>query len=188
MSSPLIRGDKEINLDTKRIKGLQVITLAGVKVGAVDQIFFDPTTKRVAGFVLQADSTLPDASPRLVDAGDVHALGADALTLPDVAAVRGTATGAQLTALVSLDDLAKRQVVTEGGTLLGQIAAIELDPQTLSLARIEVSAGFFKSNKWIAADQVIGLGADAIMVADALATPEAPPVEAMGGAEAVAQR
>jgi uncharacterized protein YrrD len=166
-------------MDTKRIKGLQVITLAGLKVGAVDQIFFDPTTKRVAGFVLQADSTLPDGSPRLVDADDVHALGADALTLPDAAAVRGTAAGSQLTELVQMDDLAKRQVVTEGGTVLGQIAGIDLDPRTLQLARIEVSAGFFKSNKWIAADQVTRLGTDAIMVADDIAAPDemTPPVE-----------
>ncbi|MEA2525994.1 MAG: hypothetical protein QOF73_3221 [Thermomicrobiales bacterium] len=162
-------------MDTKRIKGLQVITLAGVKVGAVDQIFFDPATKRVAGFVLQSDSTLPNGSTRLVDAADVHALGADALTLPDAAS--------QLTELVQMDDLTKRQVVTEGGTLLRQIAAIELDPQTLQLARIEVSAGFFKSNKWIAAEQVTRLGSDAIMVADAMAAPEVgPPVEAASAA------
>jgi sporulation protein YlmC with PRC-barrel domain len=173
-------------MDTKRIKGLQVITLAGARVGAVDQIFFDPATKRVAGFVLQADPALPDASRRLVDVEDVHALGADALTLPDAAAVRGTATSARLGALVERDDLAKRQVVTEGGTLLGQVAAVEVDPQTLQLARIEVSAGFFKSNKWIEAEHVTRLGADAIMVADAIAAPEAspPPMEAPGAAEA----
>ena len=48
-------------MDTKRIKGLQVITLAGVRAGTVDQIFFDPATKHIAGFVLQADPTLWDA-------------------------------------------------------------------------------------------------------------------------------
>lgn len=175
-------------MDTKRIKGLQVVTLAGVNVGSVDQIFFDPTTKHVAGFVLQADPTLPDGSPRLVDVGDVHALGADALTLPDATAVRGTAAGSRLAELVQMDDMAKRQVVTESGTLLGQIASIELDPETLQLARIEVSPGFFKCNKWIAAEQVTRLGADAIMVADAIAAPEAtaPPVESAGTAEASA--
>src|SRR5687767_8256055 len=124
-------GTEENSMDTKRIKGLQVITLAGVKAGTVDQIFFDPSTKRVAGFVLQADSAPPDALPRLVDAADVHALGADALTVPDVAAVRGPVTGVPFTTLLDLDELAKRQVVTEGGTRLGQVAAIELDPQTL---------------------------------------------------------
>jgi uncharacterized protein YrrD len=145
--------------------------LAGVKAGTVDQIFFDPSTKRVAGFVLQADPALPDALPRLVDAAAVHALGADALTVPDVAAVREPATGLPFTTLVDLDELAKRQVVTEGGTLLGQVATVEIDPQTLQLARIEVSAGFFKSNRWIPAAQVTRVGADAIMVADAIAVP-----------------
>jgi uncharacterized protein YrrD len=105
----------------------------------------------------------------------VHALGADALTLSADAALRGTATGADLNALVSTDELTKRQVVTESGVLLGQIANIEFDPQTLQLARIEVSAGFFKSNTWIEAEQVTSLGSSAIMVADAIAVSDAEP-------------
>ena len=159
-------------MDTKRIKGLQVITLAGVKAGTVDRIFFDPATKRVAGFVLQADPALPaDASPRLIEADDVHGLGADALIVPDDGAIRDPQTGTPLATLVDMDALAKRQVVTEGGTRLGQVAAIELDPQTLRLARVEVSAGFFKSNAWIPVEQVIRVGADAVTVADAVAAP-----------------
>ena len=118
-------------MDTKRIKGLQVITHAGDRVGTVDQVFFDPATKHVP------------APP-------------------------GASTGVDLNALVSMDELAKRQVVTESGVRLGQIAGIEFDPQTLRLARIEVSAGFFKSNKAIAAEQVTSFGSSAIMVADAV--------------------
>ena len=172
-------------MDTKRIKGLQVITLAGVKVGAVDQIFFDPATKRVAGFVLKVDPERPDAAASIVDVAAVHALGADALTLSADAALRGTSTGADLNALVSTDELTKRQVVTDSGVLLGQVAGVEFDPQTLQLARIEVSAGFFKSNTSIAADQVTSLGADAIIVAEAVAIPATPvPAEATAGAEA----
>ncbi len=159
-------------MNTKRIKGLQVLTLAGTHVGAVDQIFFDPTTKHVAGFVLQADPTLPDTAQQFIAVDNVHALGADALTLSNAAAVHGPATSAPLGELVERDDLAKRQVMTEGGAVLGQVAAVEVNPQTLALARIEVHAGFFKSNTWITADQVTQLGTDAIMVADATTVPE----------------
>ena len=159
-------------MDTKRIKGLQVITLAGVKAGTVDRIFFDPATKRVAGFVLQADPALPaDAPSRLIEADDVHGLGADALIVPDDGAIRDPQTGPPLATLVDLNEVAKRQVVTDAGTLLGQVAAIELDPQTLRLARVEVSAGFFKSNTWLPAERVIRFGADAVVVADAVAAP-----------------
>ncbi len=66
-------------------------------------------------------------------------------------------------------------MVTQSGVLLGQIATIEFDPQTLQLARIEVSPGFFKSNTWIDAEQVTSLGSSAIMVADAIAVPETDP-------------
>jgi sporulation protein YlmC with PRC-barrel domain len=159
-------------METKRIRGLQVITLAGVKAGTVDQIFFDPATKHVAGFVLQADpARTADAPPRFLDADDVHALGADALIVPDDGAIRDPQTGTPLATLVDMNELAKRQVVTEGGTWLGQVAAIELDPKTLQLARVELSAGFFTSNRWIPAAQVIRFGADAVMVADAIAAP-----------------
>jgi sporulation protein YlmC with PRC-barrel domain len=174
-------------MDTKRIQGLQVITLAGVKVGTVDQIFVDPTTKHVTGFGLLDNSILPDDAPlAFFDAADVHALGADALTLPDTTAVRGTVTAAHRDTLIDVANLTKCQVVTEGGTLVGQIAAVDLDPRTLQLTRIEVSPGFFKSNKWIEAEHVTRLGADAIMVVDAVAVPEAamPPMETTGGAEA----
>jgi sporulation protein YlmC with PRC-barrel domain len=162
-------------MDTKRIKGLPVINLAGVKLGTIAGIYLDPATKRVVGFGLQANPGLPGvASTGLIDADDVHALGADALTLSDTTALRGTATSAQFTALVEMDELAKRQVVMDGGILVGQVAAIELDPETLRLARIEVSPGFFKSNKSIPAEQVISLGVDAVMVAVAAgAAPEA---------------
>lgn len=166
-------------MDTKRIKGLQVITLAGMQVGKVEQIFFDPATKHIAGFILQVDPYSPDGSPRIVDSTLVHAFGVDALTLPDDLALGAAATNIQLDSMVLLDELSKRQVVTESGTSLGQIASIEIDPATLQLSRIEVSPGFFKSNIWIADDQITQLGMDAIMVADAIATPElTPPVEA----------
>ena len=162
-------------METKRIKGLQVMTLAGAHVGTVDQIFFDPATKRVAAFVLRGDPERPDAAVPIVDVAAVHALGADALTLSTDVSLLGASTGVDLDALVSTEELTKRQVVTESGVLLGQVAGIAFDPQTLQLARIEVSPGFFKSNKEIEAAQVTSLGSSAIMVADAIAAPDAEP-------------
>jgi len=158
-------------MDAKHIKGMRVIGLAdGANLGTIEQIYLDPTTKRVVGFGLAADSGGPDpAFSAIVDAADVRALGADALTLADTDAVRGTVTSSQLGALVEIDELTKRQVMMEGGTLLGEVAAVELDPPSLQLARIEVSPGFFKSNRWIPAEQITYLGADVVVVAEAVA-------------------
>ena len=68
-------------MDTRRVKGLQVITHAGARVGTVDQVFFDPATKHVAAFALRADPERSDAAAAVVDVAAVHALGSDALTL-----------------------------------------------------------------------------------------------------------
>jgi sporulation protein YlmC with PRC-barrel domain len=162
-------------MDTRRVKGLQVITHEGSRVGTVEQVFFDPATQRVAAFALEADPERADAAASVVDAAAVHALGADALTLAADPGPGGASPGIDLNALVSMDELAKRQVMTESGVRLGQIAGIEVDPQTLRLERIEVSAGFFKGNKAIEAEQVTSLGSSAIMVADALADALAAP-------------
>ena len=160
-------------MESKRIKGMQVMTLAGTRVGVVGQLFFDPATKRVAAFVLRVSPEHPDAAAPIVDVAAVHALGTDALTLSADPALRGASTSVDLNALVSTDELTKRQVMTESGILLGQVAGIEVDPQTLQLSRIEVSAGFFKSNIEIEAAQVTSLGSAAIMVADAIAATDA---------------
>lgn len=154
-------------MDSKHIKGLRVVGLAdGANLGTIEQIYLDPATKRVVGFGLTADTGGPDPEfSAIVDATDVYALGADALTLTDSDAVRGSVTGSQLDALVEIDELTKRQVMTQGGALLGNVAAVELDPSSLMLARIEVSPGFFKSNRWIPADQITRLGGDVVVVA-----------------------
>lgn len=158
-------------MDIKHIVGLPVVTLGGVRVGTVDQIFVNSTTKRIVDFVLQADVDRPGVAARIVNVDDVHALGEDALTIANPTAARDAATDARLSGLVRLDDMAKRQVMTEGGTLLGHLVTVEVDPTTLHLTRVETSPGVLRGKIWIAADQVIRLGADAIMVADAIVDP-----------------
>ena len=103
-------------MDLNRIIDLPVVTLAGVNVGTVAQIFVDPKTKRIACFVLATELDRPGVSPRIVDADDVHALGEDALILPNATAARDAATSARLSGLLRLDEMVKRQVMTESGT------------------------------------------------------------------------
>ena len=161
-------------MDAKHIKGLRVIDLAdGVTLGTIDQIFLDPGTKRIVSFGLSADPEGLDRSqPRQVIAADaVRTLGADALTVasPPTGAVRSTPTSDRPTTLVEIDDLIKRQVMTESGTLLGEVAAAQVVPETLQLARIEVSPGFFKGNRWFPAERITRLGGDVVVVAEAVA-------------------
>lgn len=95
--------------------------------------------------------------------------------LDDSTKVQGEAPRAADRGLVTLADLIKRKVVTEDGTYVGQVASVEFNDGDLQFDQIEVSPGFFKSNKHIPSNLVTSLSGDIIVVADAVcgdSTPE----------------
>ncbi len=161
-------------MNTKHLKGLAVISIAdGEKLGTVEGIYLDPTAKRIVGFAVKHGGGLFAAGEHeLIDIDDVHALGQDALTLADKGAVRGDQTRARLDQIVELDDLLKRKAVTEGGTFVGQVAGVEVDETSFRIEDLEVSQGFFKTNKLVPVGQIVSIGHDLIVVADAVCAPE----------------
>jgi uncharacterized protein YrrD len=172
-------------MNSKQIHGLAVVSIAdGAKVGTIDRIYLDPVGKQIVGFAIKPEGArLSRDTPNLIDVDDVHSLGPDALTLSDTGAVRGDRTRAYLDGLVATDDLTKRKVVTEGGTYVGEVADLEFADGGYALTGIEVSPGFFKSNKLVPTDQIVNIGAELVMVSDAVCAPEggqaaqAPPTE-----------
>ena len=163
-------------MNTKRLKGLAVVSIAdGRKLGTVDEVYVEPGERRVVSFGLRQSGGLLHASsgpPLVVDTDNVHALGSDALTVPDASALREAAGGGHA-GVVAGEDLTKRKVVTEGGTYVGQFVSAELDAATYRLTAIEVSPGFFRSNKLIPDAQVTSLGADVVVVSDLVCAPQA---------------
>lgn len=163
-------------MNTRRLKGLAVISLAdGLKLGTVDDVYVDPGSRTVVSFGCRQSGGLLHAAsgpPWVVDAAAVHALGTDALTVSDAGALREAAGGGQ-PGVIAGDDLTKRKVVTEGGTYLGQVVSLDFDPATYRLAAIEVSPGFFKSNKHVPDNQITNLGADVVIVSEAVSAPAA---------------
>ena len=162
-------------MNSKQIKGLAVISIAdGEKLGTVDQVFLDPAQKQVVGFAVRHGGGLlapATEAPDLIDVDDVHAIGPDAVTLADKGAVRGDQTRARLDQLVEVDELSKLKAVTEGGTVVGQIASVEIDERAFGLKEIEVSPGFFRSNRHIPIAQVVSIGHDLVVVDDAVCAP-----------------
>ena len=163
-------------MNTKRLKGLAVISLAdGRKLGTIDEIYVDPGTRTAVSFGgSQAGGLLHAASgpPWVVDVASVHAMGADALTVPDAGALREAAGGGH-PGVISGSDLTKRKVMTEGGTYVGEVVSLDFDPSSYRLTAIEVSPGFFRSNKHVPDAQIVNLGADVVIVADSVCSPEA---------------
>lgn len=162
-------------MNSKQLKGLAVISIKdGEKLGTIDQIFIDPAAKKVVGFAVKPPGSgllMPgDASaPNFIDVDDVHAVGQDAVTLSDKGAVRGDQTRAQLDQLMELDELTKLKTVTEGGTALGGVESFEIDDRGFRLREMEVSAGFFQSNRHVRIGQVISIGHDLVVVDNAVA-------------------
>ena len=162
-------------VNSKHVKGLAVVSIAdGSKIGSVDRGFVDPATKQVVGFSLGGGGgLLGGGEPAMtIDVDEIHSLGPDAMTVDSATAARGAQTSAAAGALVDLEDLSKHKVLTEGGTLVGQLVSVDFDEKSFRLTQIEASPGFFKSNKHIPLDQVTSIGGDVIVVADAVCAAE----------------
>ena len=159
-------------MNNKQIDGIAVISIAdGRKLGTVDHIYFDPLEKKVVGFAVASGGGMLSAesgSGGIIDAADVHSLGQDALTVKDASALRGDNVSDRYASLIDINDLIKEKVVSEGGALVGQVVSIEFDQTSFALQEVEVSPGYFKSNKRVLASQVTSIGQDVVVVSDAV--------------------
>jgi uncharacterized protein YrrD len=157
-------------MNSKHIRGLTVINLAdGTQVGTVDQVFLDLAAKQVVGFSI-TNGVGPFGGARdnapTVAASAVHSLGPDALTLDDVTAAHAAWVDATFGAVVPLDDVVGRRVMTEGGTNVGDVVSLGFDDRTFAITEVEVSPGFLKTHTHIPLDQLVRIGQDVLVVAD----------------------
>ena len=161
---------------TKLVKGTAVVSLAdGAKLGAIDHVYLDPQRKVIVGFTFRHGGGLfGGETSGLVDVSDVHAFGADAVTVDDRSVVRSDlAVDVRCDDLIDLEDLLKRKVITEGGAVVGQVASVRFGQDSHKLTAIEVSPGFFRDHRLIAGDEVRHIGAELIVVSDAVCAPGA---------------
>ena len=159
--------DKGGGVDTKNLKGLSVISIDdGAKIGVVEKTYLNPVKRQIVGFIV-GNGGLFGGTAGVLDASDVHSIGPDAITVNSRSAVRADAAlVGQDAHLIDFDQLNSLNVMTEGGTAVGQVAGSEFDPSTLKLTAIEASPGFFKSNKTIPIDEVVSIGTDVVIVSN----------------------
>jgi len=168
-------------MNSKQISGLAVVSIAGGhKLGNVEEVYLDTELRKVLGYtvamVRTADSG-ESAAPRWLPATSIKAIGPDALTVPDDTAVASSSTPESV---IVLSEVSKRKVVTEGGTLVGQISSLELDPRGTSVASVEVSTGLFKSSKMVTPSQIVSMGDELMVVRDSVLADENPTTDAGG--------
>ena len=153
------------------MKGTAVVSLAdGKKLGTIDHVYLDPARKEIVGFSFhQGNGLFGGKTTGMVDVSDVHSFGPDAVTVDDVTAVRSElALEAHRDELIDLEDLLKRKVLTEGGTFVGQVASVRFGQDSYRLTAIEVSPGFFQENRLIPGEEVEQIGAELIVVSNAV--------------------
>lgn len=155
-------------MSTKLAKGTAVVSLGdGTELGKIDHVYFDPERKAVVGFSFhQGGGLFSSKSTGVVDVSDVRAFGPDAVTIDDASSIHCKLAARGLEDLVDLEDLLKRNVITEGGEKLGQVAVIHFDPDSYRLSALEVSPGLFQPNETVPGGDVTHIGDDLIVVAN----------------------
>lgn len=149
----------------KELSGLAVVTLAGgEKLGRVDDIVFDPNTGRVTGFFVDRGGMF--SKPKFLPAGDVQSLGEDALTVTsDKVLLDGPSA---LTGELAAKTAENLPVLNPVGTVLGKVADIGVDTQSLSVPYLILATGIIgdtlhgKPHLPISAVQTVG--ADSVIV------------------------
>jgi len=157
----------------QEMSGVPVISIeTGQRLGTIDQIVLEPDGRKIAAFTVQSltgggilSPEQPNASWLLSD--DIHAIGPDAVTVNNPDHLRETIERRDY---LLVGDLIRRKVVTEGGALIGEVAAVHFDQQTRDVTALEISAGFFKSNPQIGIEHMVNVGHDLIIVDDSTST------------------
>lgn len=166
-------------------KGTTVVNLAdGTEIGEVDRVYLDPERKEIVGFTIHRGGFLRSSAAGLVEVGDVHAFGPDAVTIGDAKAVCSEfAIGQRRGELVELGDLIGRKVVTVEGIALGSVAGVRFGEESFRLLALDVSPGPLKEHSEVLGSDVATIGEDLIVVGqERSAAAVTPPVAASASA------
>ena len=155
-------------MTTRLVKGTPVISLAdGSTLGAIDHVYFDPERLAVVGFTFHKGGLFGGGTSGLVEIADVHAFGSDAVTIDDISVVHcDLAVETKRGALIDLEELLKRKVMTECGTYLGHVAAIQFGDASHRLTALDVIAAGSGEHGPIPGDEIRAIGDELIIVAD----------------------
>ena len=160
-------------------KGTPVVSLDnGATLGEIDHVYFDPERLAVVGFTFhQGGGVFGGARcSGLVDIADVHAFGADAVTVDDVSVIRSeVAMEARRSELLDLESLLQRTVMTDLGTRLGKVVAIRFGDASYRLTALDVVEEGSGEPMPIAAADIRAIGEEWIIVADPSAATLAAP-------------
>jgi uncharacterized protein YrrD len=179
----LIFARKGIMTWWKEIRGLSVVSLAeGKELGKIDALLVDVDITTVRWLQLRKGGVF--GRTRVISVDAVQAVGENAITVDSEtsAVLRRESSEAQKLAQDKRRIIGNR-VLTNKGRLLGEIRDYEIDVETFKITRYEIGKGDLLGTRTqpVAADYVLTIGPDAVLVEAAIesellpaAAPEAP--------------
>ena len=121
------------------LKGIAVVDLSTAqKLGSVSRIILDPNNRRMLGVEIKSGRF---AAPQVVLAEKVRSFGHDAITIDDSTGLNERAHFPALTDMPGLDEFTGTKIVTDSGTLLGQIKDVLLSPDGRQITEYEFTSG-----------------------------------------------
>jgi uncharacterized protein YrrD len=141
------------------IHGRKVVSLADAEtLGRVDRYVIDPGRQAVVA--LRLSKVKGDAC--FLSWADLHAFGADAVTVDDASRLRRAADDAEERAASKELQVIGKLVLGTSGTVLGKGEDVEMDGESGAIVAVDLGeAGT------VPGDRIIGLGSYALIVADA---------------------
>ncbi len=150
-------------MNTDAFKHFPVLSIeTGAKLGVVDDLLFDTSPLRVAALrVKQVGQQI------VVPWSAVRTVGADAIMVPDDAAAHTPSSEASLTALRDSAAMRALKVVDEGGSYVGTVKAIEVDPASGTVTAVEAHTGgvlgMGGTTTTIAAEEIRSIGDEVLL-------------------------
>lgn len=141
------------------IHGRKVVSLADAEtLGRVDRYVIDPGRQAVVA--LRLSKVKGDAC--FLSWADLHAFGADAVTVDDASRLRPAADEAEERAASKDLQVIGKLVLGTSGTVLGKGEDVEMDGESGAIVAVDLGeAGT------VAGDRIVGLGSYALVVTDA---------------------
>lgn len=158
---------------TKELSGLAIIDIRdGKKLGTVGETVISPDDGRLLGFVIKSGGIL-NQGESAVEIEDVRSIGADAIT------VEGEEIAHRIEATPEPFQLARngdrtligRKVVTQGGTVVGQIADLVISEEERRATGMILGSGLFERGDAMPTDRIASVGPDVVVVTDNDAQP-----------------
>jgi len=159
----------------KDLIGLAIVDVRdGKKLGNADELVISPDDGKLLGFIMKSGG-LFSSEEVIVEIEDVRSIGADAITVDgdEVAHTLEASAEAFREARGGGRSLVGRKVVTQGGTLGGQVSDVVINEEQRRVTALLIGGGMLEQGDALPADRIVSVGPDLIVIRDGDASDDA---------------